>query len=131
MARLRPGSARPTTRRSRSADPTRCGCVAMSSASARRTGLRKPISTWRVTIGGDPEDLQIMYGIAGERRLPETEIPWLHGYENSRPIRVGNAAVYQRQLDVYGEVIDALFLSREHGLQLDHHAWEMQRSLVE
>ena len=59
-------------------------------------------------MAGEPDRLQIMYGVAGERRLTELELPWLPGYEGSRPVRVGNAAVEQFQLDVYGEVIDAL-----------------------
>jgi len=60
-------------------------------------------------VAGDPADLQIMYGVAGERRLPEWEVPWLSGYDGAAPVRVGNAAVDQLQLDVYGEVVDALF----------------------
>ena len=59
-------------------------------------------------VAGDPADLQIMYGVAGERRLTEFELPWLAGYEGSQPVRVGNAASEQLQLDVYGEVLDAL-----------------------
>jgi GH15 family glucan-1,4-alpha-glucosidase len=67
-------------------------------------------------VAGDPADLQIMYGVAGERRLPEWELPWLSGYQGASPVRVGNAAVNQVQLDVYGEVLDALYQSR---LRLD------------
>src|SRR5207248_528386 len=78
-----------------------------------------------------PEDMQIMYGLAGERRLPEQEIDWLAGYEGSRPVRVGNAAVQQCQLDVYGEVVDSMFLGRERGLPFDDYAWDVQCSLVE
>ena len=64
---------------------------------------------WLVrAVAGDPAQLQIMYGPAGERRLPEIELDWLPGYEGSRPVRVGNAAASQRQLDVYGEVMDAV-----------------------
>ncbi|MEU1089729.1 glycoside hydrolase family 15 protein [Streptomyces sp. NPDC005576] len=81
-------------------------------------------------VAGDPADLQIMYGLAGERRLPETELPWLAGYENSRPVRTGNAAVRQLQLDVYGEVIDALRLARDAGLSDKPHAWNLQLSLL-
>ncbi|MFF3455883.1 glycoside hydrolase family 15 protein [Streptomyces sp. NPDC002730] len=81
-------------------------------------------------VAGDPADLQIMYGLAGERRLPETELPWLSGYEGSTPVRTGNAAVHQLQLDVYGEVIDSLHLGREAGLSAEEHAWNLQLSLL-
>jgi GH15 family glucan-1,4-alpha-glucosidase len=83
------------------------------------------------TAAGRPEDLQIVYGIAGERRLTEYEIPWLPGYEGSAPVRVGNAASTQRQLDVYGEVFDALHLTRRAGIEPGGHAWELQRVLLD
>jgi GH15 family glucan-1,4-alpha-glucosidase len=67
-------------------------------------------------VAGDPEDLQIMYGVAGERRLDEYELDWLPGYEGSSPVRVGNAASGQRQLDVYGELVDAIFRARRLGM---------------
>jgi GH15 family glucan-1,4-alpha-glucosidase len=67
-------------------------------------------------VAGDPEDLQIMYGVAGERRLEEYEVPWLPGYEGSAPVRVGNAASGQLQLDVYGELADAIFRARQLGM---------------
>ena len=82
-------------------------------------------------VAGDPADLQIMYGIGGERRLPEYEVPWLKGYENSAPVRVGNAAAGQLQLDVYGEVLDSLFLARNCGLNDEAHAWNLQRALMD
>jgi GH15 family glucan-1,4-alpha-glucosidase len=82
-------------------------------------------------VAGDPADLQIMYGIGGERRLPEYEVPWLTGYEGSAPVRVGNVAAGQLQLDVYGEVLDCLFLARERGLGDESHAWNVQRSLMD
>ncbi|UWE09088.1 glycoside hydrolase family 15 protein [Actinacidiphila bryophytorum] len=82
-------------------------------------------------VAGDPADLQIMYGIDGERRLTEFEVPWLSGYEGSTPVRVGNAAAGQLQLDVYGEVLDSLFLARNSGLRDEAHAWNLQRSLME
>jgi GH15 family glucan-1,4-alpha-glucosidase len=72
-----------------------------------------------------------MYGVAGERRLPEWEADWLSGYERSAPVRIGNAAVDQRQLDVYGEVIDALTLARQSGLPFDKHSWSLQRQLLD
>jgi GH15 family glucan-1,4-alpha-glucosidase len=67
-------------------------------------------------VAGSPDQLQIMYGLGGERRLTEWEVPWLSGYEGSRPVRIGNAAVQQTQLDVYGEVLDALYVAHCHGL---------------
>jgi GH15 family glucan-1,4-alpha-glucosidase len=82
-------------------------------------------------IAGDPRDVQIMYGVAGERRLAEWEADWLPGYEGSAPVRIGNAAVNQRQLDVYGEVIDALWLGREAGAGYDRHSWSLQRTLLD
>ncbi|MGW1895039.1 glycoside hydrolase family 15 protein [Streptomyces sp. NPDC002004] len=82
-------------------------------------------------IAGDPADLQIMYGISGERRLPEAELPWLSGFAGSSPVRVGNAAVDQVQLDVYGEVMDTLHSASDAGLDLEAEAWELQRVLME
>jgi GH15 family glucan-1,4-alpha-glucosidase len=79
---------------------------------------------------GDPADLQIMYGVAGERRLTELELGWLEGYEGSRPVRIGNSASEQLQLDVYGEVLDALFQGRAHGLPAEAPAWALQRKLL-
>jgi GH15 family glucan-1,4-alpha-glucosidase len=67
-------------------------------------------------VAGSPDQLQIMYGLGGERRLAEWEVPWLPGYESSRPVRIGNAAVKQTQLDVYGEILDALYHAHLHGL---------------
>ena len=72
-----------------------------------------------------------MYGPAGERRLTELEVPWLAGYEGSRPVRIGNAAVDQFQLDVYGEVMDALYQSRRAGIDTLTHEWEVQRVLMD
>jgi GH15 family glucan-1,4-alpha-glucosidase len=67
-------------------------------------------------VAGRPDQLQIMYGLSGERRLPEWEVPWLPGFEGARPVRIGNAAAGQLQLDVYGEIADAMFQARLHGL---------------
>jgi len=72
-------------------------------------------------VAGSPDQLQIMYGLGGERRLTEWEIPWLPGYEGSRPVRIGNAAVNQIQLDVYGEILDALYHAHSHGLPPNKH----------
>ena len=80
---------------------------------------------------GAPSQLQIMYGVAGERRLTEFELPWLPGYERSVPVRVGNAAHGQLQLDVYGEVMDALHQAREGGLREEQADWAFQRDLLE
>jgi GH15 family glucan-1,4-alpha-glucosidase len=81
--------------------------------------------------GGDPAALQVLYGPAGESRLLEFELDWLAGYEGSRPVRVGNAAAEQYQLDIYGEVLDALHLARVFGIEADPQSWAMERHLVE
>ncbi|MEU6983389.1 glycoside hydrolase family 15 protein [Streptomyces sp. NPDC046324] len=81
-------------------------------------------------VAGDPADLQIMYGPGGERRLPETTLPWLSGHADSAPVRIGNAAVEQFQLDVYGEVMDSLSMAREAGIPPVGHAWNLQLSLL-
>jgi GH15 family glucan-1,4-alpha-glucosidase len=89
---------------------------------------------WRVWLlraaAGDPSDLQIMYGVAGERRLTELTLDWLSGYEGSKPVRVGNAAAAQFQLDVYGEVLDALHQARVSDLEVSKEAWSLQRRLL-
>ena len=82
-------------------------------------------------VAGDPADLQIMYGLDGTRRLPEFELPWLAGYEGSQPVRVGNAAAEQLQLDVWGEVLDGLYLAREAGLAQQTDAWGLQVALLD
>ena len=81
-------------------------------------------------VAGDPSTLHILYGVEGTRRLPELELPWLPGYENSRPVRIGNAAVDQLQLDVYGEVMDALHLSRRSAIDPDPASWNLQKALM-
>jgi GH15 family glucan-1,4-alpha-glucosidase len=77
-------------------------------------------------VAGSPDQIQIMYGLGGERRLTEWEVPWLPGYESSRPVRIGTAASSQLQLDVYGEVMDALYHAREGGLDVPESTWDMQ-----
>ena len=81
-------------------------------------------------VAGSADDIQIMYGVAGERRLTEFELEWLPGYEGSAPVRVGNAASEQLQLDVFGEVMDALYQARKHGLAKEKPAWQLQKNLI-
>lgn len=83
-------------------------------------GYFEEAAAWREwlmrAVAGNPEQIQIMYGLGGERRLPELELPWLGGYEDSRPVRIGNGAATQMQLDVYGEVADAMIQAIKGGL---------------
>jgi GH15 family glucan-1,4-alpha-glucosidase len=81
-------------------------------------------------VAGQPSQARILYGVAGERLLPEWELPWLPGYEKSAPVRVGNAAASQFQLDVYGEVADVLHCARRAGLDPDENAWRVEQALV-
>ena len=97
------------------------------------TGYLEEARAWRAwlmrAVAGRPAETQIMYGIAGERRLSEWEVPWLPGYEGSKPVRIGNAASGQLQLDVFGEVIDALYQARMQGLvTADPSAWGLQQA---
>jgi GH15 family glucan-1,4-alpha-glucosidase len=98
-------------------------------------GFKSEAGRWRDwllrAVAGDPADLQIMYSITGARRLPELELDWLSGYEGSRPVRVGNAAAAQLQLDVWGETLDALAFSREAGISRNDDAWALQVNLLE
>ncbi|MET9376684.1 glycoside hydrolase family 15 protein [Streptomyces sp. NPDC002992] len=97
-------------------------------------GYVEEAAAWRDwllrAVAGDPADLQIMYGPAGERRLPEMTLPWLRGYADSAPVRIGNAAVDQFQLDVYGEVMDSLDMARAAGIPAERNAWNLQLSLL-
>jgi GH15 family glucan-1,4-alpha-glucosidase len=99
------------------------------------SGFHDEAEAWREwllrAVAGDPSQLQIMYGVAGERRLPELELPWLPGYAGSAPVRIGNAAVKQLQLDVYGEVLDALHQGRRRNLDPNSDSWQVQRKLLE
>jgi GH15 family glucan-1,4-alpha-glucosidase len=96
------------------------------------SGEARDWTNWLLrAVAGDPSQLQILYGIAGERRLPEIVLDWLPGYEESRPVRIGNAASRQLQLDVYGEVMDALHLARRVGLAPSEAGWALQRTLME
>ena len=98
-------------------------------------GYRDEAAAWRDWLlraaAGSPAQLQVMYGIAGERLLHEWEVPWLGGYEGSAPVRIGNAAYDQLQLDVTGETLDALFQARLGGLPESEDAWRLERALVE
>ena len=97
-------------------------------------GFRREAEAWRQWLlraaAGSPEQLRIMYGVAGERWLPESEIPWLPGYEASKPVRIGNAAVGQLQIDVYGELMDTLHAAREAELSGLDEAWRLQKVLL-
>jgi GH15 family glucan-1,4-alpha-glucosidase len=89
-------------------------------------------SNWLLrAVAGDPAQLQIMYGAGGERRLTEVQLPHLIGYENSVPVRIGNAASDQLQLDVYGEVMDAMHLARSMKIDCDPAYWHLQRHIVD
>ena len=97
-------------------------------------GFKREAGAWRDwllrAIAGQPETLQILYGLDGARRLPEAELEWLSGYEGSSPVRTGNAAAGQLQLDVWGETLDALFLARQAGLPANPDAWALQVALM-
>jgi GH15 family glucan-1,4-alpha-glucosidase len=97
-------------------------------------GYTEEAKAWREwllrAVAGSPSQIQIMYGIAGERRLTEFELPWLPGYEGSRPVRVGNAAHGQLQLDVYGEILDAMHQCRCQGLESDD-SWRLEQALLD
>ncbi len=98
-------------------------------------GYQEEAMAWREWLlraaAGSPEDLQILYSVTGERRLDEIELDWLPGYQGAAPVRVGNAASKQFQLDVYGEVMDTLHLARGAGLEPDLAAWDIQVVLLE
>ncbi|MDN5747792.1 MAG: glycoside hydrolase family 15 protein [Pseudonocardia sp.] len=99
------------------------------------TGYLDEARAWREwllrAVAGAPSDMRIMYGLHGERRIPEYELRWLAGYEGSPPVRVGNGAAGQYQLDVWGEVLDGLHVGREAGIAPVDDAWEMQRGLLD
>jgi GH15 family glucan-1,4-alpha-glucosidase len=99
------------------------------------SGYTDEARAWREwllrAIAGHPQDTQIMYGVAGERMLTELELPWLSGYEKSSPVRIGNAAHQQFQLDVYGEVIDTLHVARKYKLERNEDAWLLQTALMD
>jgi GH15 family glucan-1,4-alpha-glucosidase len=82
-------------------------------------------------VAGSASQINIMYGLGGERRLSELELPWLDGYENSRPVRTGNAAHQQLQLDIFGEIMDAMHAARRHGVHCDDDSWRLEINLME
>jgi GH15 family glucan-1,4-alpha-glucosidase len=98
-------------------------------------GYYEEAQMWRDWLlraaAGTPSQIQIMYGIRGERRLTEWEVPWLPGYEGSQPVRIGNAAHSQLQLDIFGEVMDALHQARQGGLGANEAGWDLQRALLD
>ncbi|MEV7994634.1 glycoside hydrolase family 15 protein [Streptomyces sp. NPDC086077] len=98
-------------------------------------GYHEEAEAWRDwlvrAVAGAPADMQIMYGLAGERRLPEAELPWLAGFAGSAPVRIGNDAVLQLQLDVYGQVMDSLSLARISGMAVRPHMWQLECALME
>ena len=98
-------------------------------------GYYEDARAWREwllrTVAGDPAKIQIMYGVTGEHRLPEWEIDWLGGYEGARPVRAGNAAFKQVQIDVYGEVMDALHHGRHGKLAVNEDGWALQKRLAD
>ena len=98
-------------------------------------GYSEEAAAWREwllrAVAGNPSELQILYGVGGERRLTEMTLPWLPGYERSAPVRIGNAASSQLQLDVYGELIDAMFHAAKNGLPAEDEAWRLQCALLD
>jgi GH15 family glucan-1,4-alpha-glucosidase len=98
-------------------------------------GFFEEAEAWRDwllrAVAGNPDQMQIMYGLSGERRLSEWTVPWLSGYEESAPVRIGNAAHAQLQLDVYGELMDALYNARRGSLSSSASGWDLQRALLD
>jgi GH15 family glucan-1,4-alpha-glucosidase len=99
------------------------------------SGYKEEARRWKDwvlrSVAGTPAQLNIMYGVSGERRLVELELPWLPGYEGSKPVRQGNAAYTQLQLDVFGELMDAFHLARKAGIERDATTWQLQKSLMQ
>jgi GH15 family glucan-1,4-alpha-glucosidase len=103
-------------------------------AALLQSGYTDEAKAWREwllrAVAGKGSELRIMYGVAGERRLPEMELPWLPGYENAHPVRIGNGAYDQFQLDVFGETLDCLHLARHYGLSAADDDWRIERELL-
>ncbi|MFC0863812.1 glycoside hydrolase family 15 protein [Sphaerimonospora cavernae] len=108
--------------------------AAMTLDALTGSGYVEEAGAWRTwllrAIAGRPEDIQVLYGVAGERRLPELTLDWLSGYEGARPVRLGNGAAGQLQLDIYGEVVNALYEARREGLAADSHTWALIGKLM-
>ena len=98
------------------------------------SGYPEEALAWREWLvraaAGRPAELQAIYGLAGQRRLTELELPWLPGYEDSRPVRIGNAAFTQLQIDVYGELMDAMHVGRKFEQEVHDDAWRVQKALL-
>jgi GH15 family glucan-1,4-alpha-glucosidase len=98
-------------------------------------GYSEDAQAWRKwllrAVAGEANRVQIVYGVTGEQRLPEWEVPWLGGYGGAKPVRVGNAAAQQRQIDVFGEIMDAMYHSRQHQLAASTDGWDLQRGLLD
>jgi GH15 family glucan-1,4-alpha-glucosidase len=103
--------------------------------SLMNAGYQEEALAWRDwllrAVAGSPWQMQAVYGLAGEKRLAEWEVPWLPGYEGSQPVRIGNAAFGQLQFDVYGEIMDAMFQAHSKGMGTRQADWRLQRALVE
>ena len=99
------------------------------------SGFTEEACAWRDWLlrscAGQASQMQVIYGIGGERLLPESTLPWLSGYEKSAPVRVGNAAHTQIQLDIFGEIMDALYSAGRSGLPAETEAWALQRGMIE
>jgi GH15 family glucan-1,4-alpha-glucosidase len=99
------------------------------------SGYTEEARAWREwllrAIAGHPQEVQVIYGISGERRLTELDVDWLAGYESSRPVRIGNQAHTQFQLDIWGEVMDTMHLERKHQIQHGGDAWNLQLALMD
>ena len=99
------------------------------------SGYRDEAKAWREwllrAVAGSPSEVQVMYGIAGERNLPEYELPHLAGYAGSAPVRIGNAAHTQRQTDIFGEIMDAFYTAQAHGIEPEDDAQNVQAKLIE
>jgi GH15 family glucan-1,4-alpha-glucosidase len=101
----------------------------------QEAGYFEEAKAWKAwllrAVAGNPGATNIMYGIRGERRLTELELDWLPGYEDSRPVRIGNKAHTQFQLDVFGELLAASYIGRKKGIHLNHRAWEIETAIVD
>ena len=129
-------AARAARRRAQLGLPLSAGCATprFTLLALMHAGYREEAQAWgawlRRSVAGTPAQVQTLYGLAGERWLMEWEVPWLAGYGGARPVRIGNAASAQLQLDVYGEVMDALYQEMHLGLARPDASWAIQRALI-